>query len=437
MKVNHIIMKKTYLLLGSLLISICSFAQMDNLVNVSANWIASPARNAAANATDIVVYNPAATASLEEGLHINVGNQSLFRTPTHTYDLGMGAVTRKQNGSDPFLPNLYASFSKKNWSVFTGLFISGGGATANYPDGSITTDLIGFQSVMGAQGAYGDASAQYLKASSYYTTATIGGAYKFSDKISGSLSLRYLHGANNTQAGITLSSSPVDMPDMPMAIEFDESANAVNAVVSVFVQPSSKLGLSVRYESMAKMDFKTKVVKDEFEILNDGEKNRRDLPSVFAFGTSYKINNRLTALADINYYFQQNADWGTTTNANGESVSLSKAAGDAITYCIAFDYRVTDKFLLSFGGGYSDFMFNDMPAYYTHTGAFETVPNDNMNLNIGATYAVCKQLRFTAGYMNTSWSKDTKIDALMLGAGNQVTINNSINAIALGAEINF
>jgi long-subunit fatty acid transport protein len=430
-------MKKAYLILGSLLISIGSFAQMDNLVNVSANWIASPARNAAANATDIVVYNPAATASLEEGIHINVGNQSLFRAPSHTYDLGMGATTRTQDGSDPVLPNLYAAYTKKNWSVFTGVFISGGGATANYPLGSLTTDLIGFQSVMGAMGAYGEAKGQYLQASSFYTTATLGGAYKFSDKFSASVGLRYLHGSNNTKAGITLASSPIDMPDMPMALEFDETANSMNVVASIFLQPTTDLGFSLRYESMAKMDFTTKLVKDEFGFITDGAKNRRDLPSVIAFGTSYKFNEKFTALADVNYYSQQNADWGTTTNANGETVSLSKAAGDAISYCIAFNYRMTEKFILSIGGGFSDFMFNDMPAYYTHTGAFETVQNDNTNLNIGTSYMICKQLTLTAGFMHTSWAKDTKVDALVLGPGNAVTINNSMNAVALGAEIKF
>lgn len=410
---------------------------MDNLVNVSPNWIASPARNAATDAADIVVYNPAATVMLSEGFNVNIGNQTLFRTPSHTYDLGMGMKTSTQNGSDPFLPNLYAAYSKNKWSVFTGIFVSGGGATLNYPVGSITTDMIGFQAVMSTEGAYSEVNDQYLKAGSYYLTTTVGGAYKFSNVVTGSLSLRYLNGSNNTQAGFTMTSSPIEMPDMPLKVDFDETATGMGAVAGVFIHASSKFDLSFRYESKVEMNFKTKVNKDDLGLVTNGSKSRRDLPSVFAMGASYKINSKLTALMDMNYYFQENAEWGTTMNANGETVSLSKTAGNAISYCLALNYRVNEKLGVSVGGGYTDYMYNDMDVYYTHVGVFETVHNDNMNLNLGCSYQVAKKVSLTAGYMNTSWAKDTKVKALMISPDSEVIVNNSMNVIAIGANINF
>ena len=431
-------MKKGIALFALVLcINFYTSAQMDNLVNVSANWIASPARNAATNETDIVVYNPAATAGMSKGFHLNIGNQSLFRKPTHTYDLGAGLKTSGQNGSDPILPNIYAAYTLNNWAIFTGIFISGGGATLNYPNGSLITDLIGYQSVMATQGAYNEARSQYLKASSYYMTSTLGAAYKFNEIFSGSISFRYLNGMNKTQAGLTLSASPIDLPDMPMALDYDEKANGFNMVAGISICPSTKFGMTFRYESKAKMDFKTTLTKDDFGFVVDGSKNRRDLPSVMAFGASYKISSKLSVLSDVNYYMQQNADWGTTMNENGESVTLSKTAGDAISYCLAMNYQINEKLTCSAGGGYTDYMYNDMAAYYTHAGVFETVQNDTMNLNAGGSYRIFQKVTLTAGFMHTAWAKDTKVKALAISPDSEISINNSMNVIAIGAEITF
>ena len=119
-------------------------AQMDNLTNLSVEWMRMPARNAASDSADIVVYNPAALVRLSDGFHLNLGNQTLIRKPKHTYDLQLGAGERcfGQDGIDPFLPNFYAAYKKGRWAVYGGLYISGGGAVANYPEGSLSNDLI-------------------------------------------------------------------------------------------------------------------------------------------------------------------------------------------------------------------------------------------------------------------------------------------------------
>ena len=78
-----------------------------------------------------------------------------------------------------------------------------------------------------------------------------------------------------------------------------------------------------------------------------------------------------------------------------------------------------------------------MAAYYTHTGVFETVQNDNMNINLGGSYQVSKGINLIAGFMHTSWTKDTKVQALLISPDSEVTINNSMNAIAIGADITF
>ena len=61
------------------MLAVSAIAQHDNLSNLSAEWVRTPARNAATDANDIIVYNPAGLVRLNNGFHINLGNQSLFR----------------------------------------------------------------------------------------------------------------------------------------------------------------------------------------------------------------------------------------------------------------------------------------------------------------------------------------------------------------------
>ena len=62
------------------------------------------------------------------------------------------------------------------------------------------------------------APGQYLKASSYYLTGTLGGAYAFTDALSASFGLRYISAVNKTKMGLTLTDSPLGYPDQPLAL---------------------------------------------------------------------------------------------------------------------------------------------------------------------------------------------------------------------------
>lgn len=120
-------------------------AQMDNLANLSAEWVRLSNRNAATDAVDIVVYNPAGLVDLSDGFHLNVSNQFLFRKPEHTFTdpLGTGTLSYEQDSPDWWLPNLYSAYTKDKWSVYGGIYLPGASATIDYPDGSFTTRSIG------------------------------------------------------------------------------------------------------------------------------------------------------------------------------------------------------------------------------------------------------------------------------------------------------
>ncbi len=100
-----------------------SYAQIDNLTNMSAEWVRMSNRNAATDAADIVVYNPAGLVSLSDGFHLNFSNQILVRKPEHSFTSPLTGerVSYEQDSPDWFVPNLYAAYTKGKLSIFAGV----------------------------------------------------------------------------------------------------------------------------------------------------------------------------------------------------------------------------------------------------------------------------------------------------------------------------
>lgn len=434
-------MKKTGIILVCVLFltGFKSYGQIDNLSNLSTEWIRLSARNAATDAADIVVYNPAGLTHLEDGFHINAGNQFVFRKPSHKYDIGMGEGQKsfEQQSSDPFLPNLYMSYKKDKWAIFTGAFISGGGATIDYSQGSITTDLVGMQALANAQGAYMMTKDPSFTASSYYLTTTLGGTYAINQILSVAYAIRYLNASNSMQAGMTLTNSPVDMPDMPLAVDADFNAEGFGHVFSACLKPVDKLTLSARYETRVKLDFETSTHHDDFGATVNEEMNRRDLPSVLAFGVGYVINDRVKIYGDYNVYNQEAADWGKSSMLTDEK-PMSELAGNAKAYGAGMEYKLGEKMNVSCGMGYTQFDYNNKEGYYSSLGTFEVAPDDNLNFNCGFVFKPITCLAINAGFMHVFYKKDQHVNALMAYPMNvDVTVNNSISIFSAGVNLSF
>jgi hypothetical protein len=217
----------------------------------------------------------------------------------------------------------------------------------------------------------------------------------------------------------------------------EDNANGFGGVIAMNVSSVDRLDLSVRYETAVKLNFKTTQNHDDFGLTTDGATNRRDLPAVFAFGASYEMTSDLKTYADFNYYFQQNADWGKSSVLTNEE-PMSELAGNAAMYAIGFEYKANHKLTASMGGGYTKMSFGNISGYYTNLGTFEVVQNDNYNINTGFAYKVCSTVTVNAGYMHTFYPKDLKVKALMAQPLDvDVTVNNSINAIAFGVNLSF
>lgn len=426
----------------AVLVSATAQAQIDNLSNMSPEWIRTGTRNTTTDGTDAVVYNPAGVTHLKKGFHVSIGNQMFFRKPSHSYDLGYGEQKFEQDGNDPFVPNLYVAYNKNNWAAWGGFYISGGGATANYPKGTFNTDLISMMLLQNFQGAYTASKDQYLKSSSAYMTGTAGISIKANDQLSFAAGVRYVSAKNTTKAGTTLTASPYDMPDAVVELKSEDNAKGMAAIFGVYAKPTEKFSIAMRLETKTKLNFETKQINDNLEtisegqaeLVTDGAKNRRDLPGMFGLALGYEFSKTFKASAEMNYYFQSNADWGRYSDEK----TVSALAGDAINYAVGFEWKACKWLTWSAGGVYTDLRFTDRDAYYTTMGAFETAPNDNITLNTGFAIDLSDKFRINLGVAKSIYKKDEQVKALALYPMDvNVKVNNDVLMLGAGLDVRF
>ncbi len=413
-------MKRIYFVIGLVFaLAINANAQMDNLANMSAKWIRSNVRNAALDGSaDMVNYNPAGLAMLDDGLYFSLSNQTLFRHPQHSFNIGLGDVSYEQDGIDPFLPMFYAAYKKNNFSISSGIYISGGGASVNYPDGSINTTLLAL-----AMSPANQVTAQSLEASSYYLTVPLNFSYKLSDAFSFSLGGRFVKGINHTEAAL-------DYTQVVYNVDYKTNATGLGGIIGVDYKPCDKLNIAVHYETKVKLEFEAKDNKGNYQLEPDGTKSNRDLPAVLYTGVSYELTNKLTAEADFNYYFQKGADWGEIT----DNVDASDVAGNCYTANLGFNYELNQKLEVSAGCSYTRFMYDNMELYYTKLGLYEALKYNNLNIGLGAGYDITDKIQIDLGLGRTFW-KDKTINSL--SGGIPVNVTDKGYVLAIGVDLKF
>ena len=411
-------------IIALLAITVIANAQMDNLANMSAKWMRSNVRNAALDGgADMVNYNSAGLAMLDDGIYLSISNQMLFRHPQHSFNFYGTEMAYEQDGMDPFLPMFYAAYKKNKYAVSSGVYISGGGATVDYPNGSITTLLIGASLSPGNQ-----ITEQSLKASSYYLTVPLNFSYAISDNFSFSVGSRYVKGINKTEANVAFS-------QLALGVDYKSTASGFGGIIGIDFKPSEKLNIAVHYETKVNLEFEVSDNKGSATLIEDGTKSQRDLPAVLNTGIRYKISDKLSAEADFNYYFQTDADWGDIVLAdvygNSTVKDLSDLAGNCYTANLGFIYMLNKKLEVSAGCSFTAFNYDDMELYYTQMGLYEAPKYDNLNIGLGAGYNISNNIQIDLGLGRTFWN-DESIKSL--SAGIPVDVTNKSYVLALGVD---
>jgi long-chain fatty acid transport protein len=406
------------------------FAQIDNLTNMSAEWIRMSNRNAATDATDIVVYNPAGLVSLSDGLHLNFSNQFMFRKPEHSFFSPVTGepVSYKQDSPDWFVPNFYAAYKKGSWSIFGGVYLPGSAGAIDYPDGSITTQELAAGLIGMSGGAFSGVTNEHLKGTSMYLTTSLGGACKLTDVVSVAVAIRNISVSNDIEGGLTLTGAA---PNTPISVHVKQGDDGWGGVLGIQVRPDDKLNVALHYETPVKLNLKTDIyhgdnISEAIGLFVDGQRNRRDFPGMVGMGVSYQCTPQFRGEFDANYWFQREANWGKTEDGD----DISHLAGDCWSVGVAGVYQVSPKLDVSAGSLATFFRWDDMDEYYeSNAGAYEIQYSDNINLGVGLGYLITPGLKFNIGADYTWWKRE-EIDS---GIG-PVNLNNSTVILAIGVD---
>jgi long-chain fatty acid transport protein len=422
----------------------CTFlmAVSEVSANISTEWMRTGNRNAATDSTDIVIYNPAGLTKMSEGFYLNIGNQSLFRSPEHTFDLGLpasnGEKTRKQDDPDLFWFNFYGAYNEGKFSIFGGFYIPGGGLAANYPNGSINTQFLGAMTVLGSSGMFTEFKNDYLEATSAYYTTEIGTAYQCNEKISMAVGLRYVNAQNEVKAGATF--IDVGGNDYDMKLRYDTDADGVGGIFGMNISATDNLNIGMRYETRVVLNFHTNVKRndfsDEFELVECYEKNRRDCPGMLGIGAEYRLSPQLTTEVDFNWYLQKEADWGQTSDGK----DISNLAGDYWSLGGTFAYQVSEDILVSIGTIYTQFEWGDIDAYYEKLGEFEVLYTDNWYIGTGFAWEIKENVTFNFAVGQAIWD-DKTIEYVQVANNGlppvEVKTENATTTVAFGFDLAF
>ncbi|HOO39315.1 MAG TPA: outer membrane beta-barrel protein [Deltaproteobacteria bacterium] len=417
-------------------------AQIYNQTCQSAEYARMLNRNAATDATDIIVYNPAGLTDLSEGLHLNVSNQVWFRRPNHTFSDPLGGMDLKyeQKATDWFVPNLHAACKKEDWALFGSIYIPGGGAAIDYPHGSFSTRALGAE-IIGPDGPaylyYRGLDSERIEASSLYLAASIGGAYKLSEKVSVALGIRTITVRNRIKGGLVLTDGffgPLT-PDVPLEVSVKEADTGWGLVAGIQLRLNEDLNAALHYESPVRLNLKTDIgssdtISEEAGLFSDGQRNRRDFPPMIGIGVSYRFSPEFRAELDFNYWFQEASNWGRTP----EGRKISDLAGDSFSFGAAAAYKVLPRLEISAGLLYTIYAWNDLDAYYNaNLGAVEVFYSDDLMIGLGFAYEIKSKvkLNFGTGYIIY---KDETIETAI----GEVDIENTSSfALALGLDYGF
>ena len=251
-------MRKTVLFLfalGFMLPSTAAFAgSIDYLSNQSAEYLTTFNRNAATDAADAAVYNPAGLVFLpKDGLYVNASVQYIAQ-PYREHFTGV----RYEQNEPAILPNLYAVYKKDILAAFLAVNVTGGCGRVKWTDGNTVTagliDLIAGVSDdfvdsdipgAGGTGAY-TVNEQRIEGKCVYTGIMAGLAFKLNDRISLSLAPRYLIAKRSMRAFLDFNmdafdADPGNETRAVMDVDFDYNARGLGGIFGLDIKPFDNL----------------------------------------------------------------------------------------------------------------------------------------------------------------------------------------------------
>jgi len=433
---------------------------LDHLSNQSAKWVMTTSRNASIDGADIVQYNPAGTAWLAKGLHMDVSGQTLFKFYNNR-DVAVGnflgsaaplspllsrpAETLKQDKPTPILPNIHLAYNlgeigRGKMAAYLQAGVTAGGGELKYKNGTAGTTLLltGISAADG--GAPGSINFQEFTASSVYYGIGTGVSYAFpGDMVSVSFGGRAVMAKRSFELTAGYSAQQT------LNGKYEYSATGFTPIVGVNVKPNKDLVLAARFEAPTALEFKYEqkelggtlanvaVVVLKNAGIEDGKKIRQDLPAVIGLGAGYSINDRLAFDFSGTLYLLSGANLGNVYDNGGEVDKINNYFGTGWEVGFGTVYKAVEDLKIGAGVQYAkastkEKYLND-PRTALNASANPVL--DSITLGTGVTHTFLRSLDITLSflwchYLPESFSIDSgafrvsgryEKDAIIIGYG--------------------
>ncbi|MGL5056467.1 MAG: OmpP1/FadL family transporter [Fusobacteriaceae bacterium] len=423
----------------SLVASATSFAgSIDYLSQQDAEYLAHPSMVGKIGVSG-AYYNPAGLVWLEDGLYVQINNQTHLKTYSMNYTNSKGEnFDFKSDKASPLVPSIQIVKKLRDRAYFFNMGAIGGGGSVAYGGG-----IASFPQLTESDETLIDIGTKFTGGStidgqSYYIGFQGGVAQKFNETWSGAVSLRLVDAEKNFKGSGNFTFLE-EKGKAKFDIDSERTAFGVTGIIGLNYHPNKKLNVGMRYETETKLDFDTKESRlrkgfrestgnDEIgDLLYDvmasqsairqwmvEGSGRRNLPAVAALGVSYKATDKTTLLASGNYYFIKEA---------GDDVGNFDGYDNGYEVSVGLDYQLNEEWTLMTG------------YQYTNTGANEQTYTDTdyvLDANMyssGVKYKYSSQLDLMLTYSHIQYITDKSIKG--------IEYKKSVDAIGVSATYKF
>ena len=154
------------------------------------------------------------------------------------------------------------------------------------------------------------------------------------------------------------------------------------AIISANISPMDGLNIGIRYETLTQLELETESDVDIAGVVEDGKKERADMPAMLGVGAAYRISDALKAECSFNYYMNTGVDW----DGDEENLENGFDGGVAIEYALSEALCASVGFVYANSGATDDYQTDLDFSLNSTSVAFGVgyMLSSNLALNLGA-----------------------------------------------------
>lgn len=332
--------------------------------NQSAKYIRLLSRNTASDSIDSAFFNPAGTAFLEQGIHVQLNGQTVILKYSHE----LQGKTYSMSNWVPVVPSAYVGYNGGDWALFAGHSIPQGG-------GRLKWDSVKFfyQGQPWDVGFEGKSSTHML---------SIGGSYAFSPNIAVGARFDFSIARAKYEANLF-----VPVAKGGGAAKLKKSGTGFGGALGVHVRPNEEINASLTIESAQKVKLKSKSLSGAVRtapLLENNTAKEADTPWAIRAGFSYTFPFDLEIPISLKYSFWKALDANMNRNELVAAVGFRYWLKEELDISLGVSFANADKRKDKLD---STFLDPEL-ASFTVGGGMGWEIFDNFNLDIGLLYPI-------------------------------------------------